>query len=320
MVPSGVGLPVIIIEDFPQRDDLRRLEDAGPLGQGDERGRVLGQDRAYHGVNLPAGLRSLGIPTGGLSPALGILFLLCDDTMSQVGWKRLLAGSPWFRGEDAYPIPAYSEFMSPPRLARSPYGATVVSPLADDDLWGWRVSEREEVHELLPGMEQVARQIVPALAKLCRGESSHGIADQSCEATSTGPTSSPIARARWATSGSSSSCRWHFANPERPGAIRWTLFGGSEQGPARVLARLLHGPDREAPTEEAIGFLRSLLARAYGEPAEGRKDLAGPRLPHPAAGRVARPFALLARRAAAELDRPFPLVRGRARSAASAIS
>jgi hypothetical protein len=70
-VPSGVGLQVIIIEDFLQHDDLRRLEVSGPLGQDDERGRVLGQDRGYHGVDLPAGLRSLGNPTGGHFARLG---------------------------------------------------------------------------------------------------------------------------------------------------------------------------------------------------------------------------------------------------------
>jgi len=32
------------------------------------------------------------------------------------GWKRLLAGAPWFRGRGKYTIRAYSEFLPPPRL------------------------------------------------------------------------------------------------------------------------------------------------------------------------------------------------------------
>ena len=38
--------------------------------------------------------------------------------MSVQGWKRLLQGRPWFRGEGSFPFPAYSEFMPPPRLGQ----------------------------------------------------------------------------------------------------------------------------------------------------------------------------------------------------------
>ena len=41
--------------------------------------------------------------------------------MPAQGWKRLLAGAPWFRGAGNYPIAAYSEFMPPPRLGPKPY-------------------------------------------------------------------------------------------------------------------------------------------------------------------------------------------------------
>ena len=195
--------------------------------------------------------------------------------MSRDGWKRLLAGWPWFRGEGAYPIPAYSEFMPPPRLARSPYGAAVASPLSEDDPWGWRVSEHEEADELRPGLEQVARQVVPALAKLCRGESSHGIARSKLQGNVYWP--EELAD----RAGSLGHERFVVLMPlalsrtqNDQGRLRWTLFGGSEQGPARAFWRgFFTAPGREAPAERGIGFLRSLLAGAYGEPAEGRKDL-----------------------------------------------
>ncbi len=36
--------------------------------------------------------------------------------MPKTGWQRLVAGTSWFRSPGRYPIPAYSEFMPPPRL------------------------------------------------------------------------------------------------------------------------------------------------------------------------------------------------------------
>src|SRR4051794_5812413 len=95
--------------------------------------------------------------------------------MSSQGWMQLLEGWPWFRGEGSYPIPAYSEFMPPPRLVRKPYGASDPVLLAEDDPWGWPVTEYEEALTLRPGLEQVARQVVGKLVQLGRGDPEHGI-------------------------------------------------------------------------------------------------------------------------------------------------
>ena len=55
--------------------------------------------------------------------------------MALSGWKKLLAGAPWFRGEGRFPLPAYSEFMPPPRVGTRPYGTGGTSPFDDDDPW-----------------------------------------------------------------------------------------------------------------------------------------------------------------------------------------
>ena len=39
------------------------------------------------------------------------------------GLGTILQGWPWFTGTGNYPISAYSEFMPPPLLGRSPYGS-----------------------------------------------------------------------------------------------------------------------------------------------------------------------------------------------------
>jgi hypothetical protein len=61
--------------------------------------------------------------------------------MPKTGWQRLAAGTSWYRAAGRYPIPAYSEFMPPPRLGEKPYGAVEPSRLDSADPWGWPVSE-----------------------------------------------------------------------------------------------------------------------------------------------------------------------------------
>ena len=49
------------------------------------------------------------------------------------------------------------------------------------------------------------------------------------------------------------------------GRVRWTLFGGSEQGPERAFWRSFFvAPDQEAPDEAGFAFIRRLLAAVYG--------------------------------------------------------
>src|SRR5262249_25548589 len=58
------------------------------------------------------------------------------------------------------------------------------------------------------------------------------------------------------------------------GRIRWTLFGCSEQGPARGFWRgFFTGPDQEWPEERSLDFVRRLLADVYGESAGDLADL-----------------------------------------------
>ena len=72
--------------------------------------------------------------------------------MAERGWKQLLANHTWFHGKGKYPISAYSEYMPPPRLGRKAYGSIDPTLLADDDVWGWRVTEYEEAFEVQPGL------------------------------------------------------------------------------------------------------------------------------------------------------------------------
>src|SRR6266849_4608733 len=100
----------------------------------------------------------------------------CELIMPKQGWKQLLAGWPWFRGQGRYPIAAYSEFMPPPRLIRKAYGN--YNPLLFDegDPWGWPITEYEEALVLRPGLQKIAKQVVCTLAHLGHCPAAHGIA------------------------------------------------------------------------------------------------------------------------------------------------
>jgi hypothetical protein len=197
--------------------------------------------------------------------------------MTDAGWKQLLEGWPWFRGEDSYPILPNSEYMPPVRLGRKPSGSWDPLPLADDDPWGWPITEYEEALTLRPGLKSIADQLLPQLAGLCRdgGTDGDGVAEYKLREN-----------LYWPRELAAKACaleheRFVLLLPlalsltqDDKARVRWTLFGSSEQGPSRAFWKSFYlGPDRERPAEEALDFFRTLLARAYEEPADRLADL-----------------------------------------------
>ncbi|HEX7446531.1 MAG TPA: M28 family peptidase, partial [Pirellulales bacterium] len=194
--------------------------------------------------------------------------------MPQRGWKELVAGWPWFQGAGNYPIAAYSEFMPPPRLGRKAYGGIDRALFDEGDACGWHVTEYEEAWELRPGLQILAGEILKSLRRLGRGQAAHGISRHQLEGNLYWPDSlhehgapdheryvllMPLALAR---------------TQDDKGRVRWTLFGGSDQGPARAFWRgMFRSPRQELPAEQAMDFLRRLLASAYGEPLDKLVDL-----------------------------------------------
>jgi hypothetical protein len=195
--------------------------------------------------------------------------------MATTGWKQLLKGWPWFRGKESYPLAAYSEYMPPPLLGRKPYSPRNLPLYADVDPYGWPVTEYEEAFELLPGLKGIASQMLHSLEQLCQGGHAHGIAKGKLTDNPYWP---PELAER---AGSLKHERYVTLMPlalsrtqDDKGRIKWTLFGGSEQGPARAF---WHGfftaPNWEYPEEHALAFLRRLLREVYGESEKKLADL-----------------------------------------------
>jgi hypothetical protein len=197
--------------------------------------------------------------------------------MPTAGWKPLLDDHAWYHGDGHYPIGAYSEFMPPPRLGRKPYGARDPVLFTEDDPYGWHVTEYEEALELRPGLEDIARQVVGALARLGRGKpargiSRHKLADNPYWPPELADRAGRLGHERFVTLLPLALAR----TQDDKGRVRWTLFGASEQGPARAFWKsFFTAPGRELPDHQALRFLRRLLREVYGEPDEALTDLHG---------------------------------------------
>jgi hypothetical protein len=197
--------------------------------------------------------------------------------MPAAGWKQLVPPDSWCRGPGRYPIDAYSEFMPPPRVGVKPYGGAPPDPqlFQADDPFGWHISEFEEARELQPGLMQIAKQVVGRAGHILCGDHAHGMAARDL-------TDNPFWPAALAENcGSLRHDRGAVLMPlalsrtqDDKGRIRWTLFGGSEQGPAKAFWRgFFTAPKKEAPAAAGIGFLCQLLQRVYGERVESADDL-----------------------------------------------
>ncbi|MCL4510873.1 MAG: M28 family peptidase [Bacteroidetes bacterium] len=200
------------------------------------------------------------------------------NTYGAFGWKRLIAGHPWFEGAGNYPLPAYSEFMPPPRLGRSPFGS-MDTLFTDEDPYGWHVSEIEQEYELNPGLENIARQIMGQLLELGRGMPAHHIAGHQRRNLEDNPYWPAEIAAR---AGHLDHERYVILLPlalsrtqDDMSRVRWTLFGSSEQGPERAFWKSFYSaPGRELPERQAIGFVAHLLHAAYGKDAKDAAQLA----------------------------------------------
>ncbi len=195
--------------------------------------------------------------------------------MTAHGWKQLLDGWPWFRGEGSFPLLPNSEFMPPVRLIRKPYGTWDSVHVSEDDPWGWPISEYEEALSLRPGLRDIARQVFQKLVPLCHGSEAHGISEYKLRDNPYWP--AELAKRAPALEHERFVLLLPLAlsiTQDLMAHFRWTLFGNSEQGPARAFWMGFYtGPGQELPVEQALEFFRALLGRAYQESAARLADL-----------------------------------------------
>jgi hypothetical protein len=157
--------------------------------------------------------------------------------------------------------------MPPPRLVLKPYGGADPMLFAEDDLWGWPITEHEEALALRPGLDKIACQLIGTLVHLGEGRPAHGIAKGKLIDNPYWPRQ----LARYA--GQLSHERYVVFLPlalsrtqDDKGRVNWTAFGASEQGPALPFWKsFFDAPGHELPGSHAEKFISHLLHAAFGE-------------------------------------------------------
>jgi hypothetical protein len=197
---------------------------------------------------------------------------------SLTGWKKLVEGYPRFVKEKGFSIPAYSEFMPPPRVGLSPYGEIDPLLFSGEDPYGWQISEIEEEYELKPGLENIARQILPQLVKLGRalpaphiaGHNGRNLQNNLYWPTELAARAGHLDYERYVTFLPLALSR----TQDEMGRVRWTILGSSEQGPERPFWKGFYSaPGQELPEQESLSFIFNLLARVYGEKVDHPEEL-----------------------------------------------
>ena len=124
-------------------------------------------------------------------------------------------------------------------------------------------------------MEHLAGQLVLALEHLGNGRPAHGIARAKLEGNPYWPEelaehAGRLTHERYVVIAPLALSR----TQDDKGRVRWTLFGGSEQGPARAFWKgFFTAPGCEMAADEGLGFFRRLLSVAYGQSPDRLHDL-----------------------------------------------
>jgi hypothetical protein len=187
--------------------------------------------------------------------------------MTQQGWEKLLTDVPRYGRAERFQIMAYSEMMPSPLIGWRPYGTNHPVPRSPEDPFTWLVNEREQAFELGPGLQLIARQVLHSLERLDREQPARGISRAKLDGNCYWPEDlaelpGAIPHERYVTFMPLALSR----TQDDKGRVRWTFFGGSEQGPDRAFWKSFYSaPGQERRPEYAVDFVRRLLRSAYGE-------------------------------------------------------
>jgi hypothetical protein len=203
---------------------------------------------------------------------------LVNPPVELIGWHRLVEKDGEGDAERKFPLPAYSEFMPPPRLGWTPLGGIDHTFFPADDPYGWLIPEVEEEYEFRPGLERIVRQVMEPLIHLGRGLPAYTIGGHHGENLHDNPYWPPeladsagkIPHERYVAFLPMAFSR----TQDDKGRVLWTLLGASEMGPEKVFWKsFFTAPGKERPAEESLSFFFELLAAVYQEAIHSEADL-----------------------------------------------
>jgi hypothetical protein len=180
--------------------------------------------------------------------------------MAEGGGWSVLAREPtgWDDGAPP-PVPAYSEFLPAPLVARKPTGAWTDEVRIEGDEHGWRIPAREAMRELTPGLAAVAAALAPRLIALAAGvDRVPGLSRDLLDGNPYLPPAPLPGPPALAVVGLALT-----RTQDDKGRVRWTLLGGSERGPAAAWwAGLFTAPGRAVAATSAATRLAALAGVA----------------------------------------------------------
>jgi hypothetical protein len=192
------------------------------------------------------------------------------EKSGQIGWAKLLEGAPWFNYDGCFPLAAYSEYMPPPKIGKTPLGETDRMLFSEDDPFAWNISELEEENELRPGMQHVGKQIMHHIINLGKGLTEHHIPGHGGQNLNNNP--------YWTQeladhAGKLSHEKFVVLLPlmlsktqDDKGRVNWTFFGGSIHGPEKAFWKSFYnGTGKEKTATESLSYIDTILEGAYGE-------------------------------------------------------
>ena len=188
-------------------------------------------------------------------------------------WRELLNANYSVKGAGNFAIPAYSEFMPSPRVGMKPYGTWTFANLSERTPERWHVSEREETHFLRPGLASIGAQVIYDLLAVAQGHASHHIGKAHLQGNPYWPpalaqAAGGLAHERFLTLSGVALSR----TQDDKGRVRWTLFGGSQEGPSRAFWRSFYDAGgAELSAARGKAKLMAILGAAYGVAARSPK-------------------------------------------------
>ena len=188
-------------------------------------------------------------------------------TKRMATWRDLLAKDFPPRGQGKFPITAYSEFMPAPRIGMKPYGTWTLPHLSESAPGRWLVTAREEAHFLRPGLANIGTQLINDLVAVAAGKTANHIgsihlADNRYWPKALAGAAATLTHERFLILSPLALSR----TQDDKGRVRWTLFGGSDEGPSRGFWQSFYAaPGVELPEDLGRTMLFDLLAQVYGE-------------------------------------------------------
>ncbi len=190
-------------------------------------------------------------------------------------WLDLLGQTYPATGEGRFPITAYSEFMPAPRIGQKPYGTWNIAHLSLSSPHRWQITAREERQFLQPGLQNIGVQLINDLVAVANGKTVQHIGELHLKDNPYWP------KALAAAAGGLKHERFLILSPlalsrtqDDKGRSRWTLFGGSDEGPSRGFWQSFYSAsDEELPAARGRAMLASLLTEIYGIPAAATRNL-----------------------------------------------